>query len=252
LLERYLVPVPRHRVFAPDASTGVVVTLAKDEAHHLKNVLRLESGAGVGVFDGAGREWSGRVAELGRRAVTIQIEAPIEPVPEPRVRITLAIGLLKGDQMDAVVRDATMLGAAVIAPISSAHVAAAWTPARLEAAGDRWRRIALASARQCGRAVIPAVAPILSFEARLDAARDERIILAAEPGLQSHAAGSAMDTQVPASVLVLVGPEGGWSGAEVDLAVERGAWLLNLGPRTLRAETAPVVVLASLWTRWNF
>jgi 16S rRNA (uracil1498-N3)-methyltransferase len=244
-------PVPVPRFFAPEARPGLAaVTLPPDEAHHLLHVLRLQPGARVGVFDGRGREWTGRVAATSRRTATIDLDAPVAPAAEAPVPVTLAVGLLKGDQMDAVVRDATMLGAAAIAPLISAHAA---VPARAGrgAALDRWRRVAIASAKQCGRAVVPDLAPPARLETVLDSHPSSLLVMCVEP---ARAGSAPLDEQPPrpASAVLLVGPEGGWSAAEVDLAVGRGARLLQMGPRTLRAETAPVAALSLLWARWGW
>jgi len=241
------------RLFLPAATSGAVVALPPDEAHHVRNVLRLSAGAGVRVFDGRGAEWDARVDAMSRATVTVAVGTSVEPAREPPVRVTLAIGLLKGDQMDAVVRDATMLGAAAIVPMLSAHVAASWPAPRLESARERWRRVAIASARQCGRAVVPEIAAAQSFDELLNGARESRVVMAVEPA----AVGAAIDSgdqsaTRPAAALLCIGPEGGWSEREIARAQTAGARVMHLGPRTLRAETAPVVALTVLWTEWGW
>src|SRR4051812_7128908 len=99
--------------------TGLV-RLPEDETHHLRHVLRLEVGAEVRVFNGEGREWTARVATIGRAGVDLDIVREEVPVAEPSLRVTVAAGVLKGDQMDAVVRDMTMLGAVAIVPLVTA------------------------------------------------------------------------------------------------------------------------------------
>ena len=107
------------------------------------------------VFDGRGREWTGRIASLRRSAVSVDLTAEIAAVPEPPVRVTIGVGVLKGQQMDAVVRDATMLGAWAIVPLETSHLAAGKKRPRLS--GEHWHRVAVASAKQCGRAVVPVI-----------------------------------------------------------------------------------------------
>ena len=240
------------RLYVSDAGAGRVVALPADEAHHVKNVLRLGTGAAVRIFDGRGAEWDGRVDNVSRAGVAVAVGAPVAATREPPVRVTLAIGLLKGEQMDDVVRDATMLGAAAIAPVTSAYVAASWSSARLESARERWRRVAIASARQCGRAVVPDIAPVRSFDAVLDAHRDDRVVICLEPGANASGKDDDDASARPESALLCVGPEGGWSAPEIARARSSGARLLQLGPRTLRAETAPVVALTSLWNDWGW
>ena len=236
-----------HRCYVPHAD-GHDVDLTPDQAHHITRVLRLELGADLIVFDGRGREWLGRLASTTRSGATVTLLASREPLPEPAVAVSLAVGVLKGDQMNDVVRDATALGVVEIVPVISAHAAVSggnWDRAR-----DRWARVAVSAAMQCGRAVVPSIGEVQSFDACLAYASSAELILCVEP---AHA-GEA-DTAVwprPDRATVLVGPEGGWAREEVAQAVTRGARRLNLGPRTLRAELAPTVALSALWTRWGW
>jgi 16S rRNA (uracil1498-N3)-methyltransferase len=239
-----------HRCYAPDAESDRV-DLPPDEAHHLVRVLRAGPNSEVVVFDGRGREWLGRVAAIDRRGVRIDLVETRTPVPEPVVAVTVAAGLLKGDQMNTVVRDATALGAAAIQPLVSAHVAVperAWRDRSLE----RWHRIAVSSAKQCGRAVVPAIGEIARLSDVLDAHAASMTILCVEPGRMHAAARFAERPPAGTSVLLCVGPEGGWAAEEIDAARERGAHLLSLGPRVLRAEIAPTVALSALWARWDW
>src|SRR6187397_1621022 len=134
--------------------------LSDDEARHLSQVLRLGVGDEIAVFDGAGREFRGIVERVTRDAADLRVVEEIAAAPEPAVRITLAQAVLKGDKMDDVVRDATMMGAAAIVPLITEHTVAHIKPG---AAPDRWRRIAIASAKQCRRAVVPVVHPAVRF-----------------------------------------------------------------------------------------
>ena len=151
--------------------------------------------------------------------------------------------------MDAVVRDATMLGAAVVAPVLSAHVAVSGQARRAQSR-ERWERVAIASAKQCGRAVVPEIRSLARFE---DVVADKTVdltIVCVEP---AHGVATAMaDLARPKRALLMIGPEGGWSPAELELARGAGARFIDLGPRTLRAEAAPVVALSALWTEWGW
>jgi len=241
----------RFHVPGVSADPGVI-DLPADEAHHLRDVVRLKAGEPVHVFDGHGREWAGRVAEVTRRRVTVALERAVTAVAEPPVRVTLCSALLKGDQMDALVRDATMLGVAAIVPVISAHVSVPRAAARSAAAVARWQRVALASAKQCGRAVVPAVSAAIAFDAVLSGVTKDPIIICVEPALGLDTPPADLPRPATARLLLLVGPEGGWSADELAAARRHGALPLALGPRTLRAETAPVVALTTLWTRWGW
>ena len=242
-----------HRFYAPDAArSGQTVDLPRGEAHQLVHVLRLRSGAVVRVFDGRGREFTGRVDTAGRSAATVRTLEPLTPPPEPAVRLTLALALLKGRATDTVVRDATMLGAAAIQPLTTAHSRSA--PEAAGAAVERWRSIGISSAKQCGRAVVPAVAPIAPFTGfAAEAGAAALRILLVEPAVRKpHAnvrvlAGRA----APPDATIAVGPEGGWTAAEVDAAAAAGFELLTLGARTLRADAAPAAAIAVLQHIWG-
>jgi 16S rRNA (uracil1498-N3)-methyltransferase len=241
------------RFYSPDASGGGVLSLSDDESHHLRHVLRLGVGAELSVFNGRGQEWRARVADIQKRgAVVVELTEALTPVPEPSVRVTLGVGWLKGDQMDAVVRDATMLGAAAIVPIVSDHVSASINHARRAASVRRWTRIALASAKQCGRAVVPEIAEPEMLSELVHRLESDARLICVEPRLMPAAATDTLVGPRPADASVLVGPEGGWSPEELALADRHGFRRVHLGPRTLRAEAAPTVVLSALWATWGW
>lgn len=247
--------MPVVRVLVPSLTAADrVVSLPPADAHHLGRVLRASIGDEIRVFDGRGREWMGRLAALDRASAVVEIVTEIAPVAEPPVRVTLAIGLLKGDQMDTVVRDATMLGAVSLVPMLTAHVAVPERALRSGAAIIRWRRVAAASAKQCGRAVVAEVGAVTPFAAVLHLAAGAATFMCVEPRLtvRDLRIGDDSALQPPGSALVLVGPEGGWSEEELDQARAAGVTFVHLGPRTLRAETVPTVVLSALWTRWGW
>ena len=246
-----------HRFFAPGADRAdVTVALPDDEARHLTQVLRLGTGAAVRVFDGRGHEHAAVVTAAGRTGVRVLTRAPVAAAPEPQVRVTLGMALLKGRKVDVVVRDATMLGVSVVQPLVTEHTD---VPARRfgAAAAARWTRIAVASAKQCGRAFVPRIPPPVELG---------RFLLdpAAEAGLRlffvepSAAAGAASPMRSlasgpphPASAVIVVGPEGGWADAEVARAVHAGFRPTTLGRRTLRAEVVPVAALSLLRFVWR-
>jgi 16S rRNA (uracil1498-N3)-methyltransferase len=226
------------------------VELTGDDAHRLRHVLRLAVGDVLALFDGRGHEWVGHVASMTKQAVQVSSLESIEPVAEARVPVTLAIGVLKGDQMERLVRDATMLGVAAIVPLRTSHVTVPPKAWQSGAAVERWQRVAIASATQCRRAVVPDVRPVTEYEACLREPVALRLICV-EPGVAPPASDWAT-AAAPASVQLLIGPEGGWSAAEVQQALAAGAVAVTLGPRTLRAETAPIVALTLLSAAWGW
>jgi 16S rRNA (uracil1498-N3)-methyltransferase len=240
------------RCYVPDVR-GDLATLAAGEAHHVSRVLRLGPGDRVIVFDGRGGEWDGTLVSVGRGVVTVAALKPRPPAPEPPVAVTIAVGLLTGDQMNTVVRDATVMGAAAIVPVVSAHAARPPSP-RGDRERARWERVAIAAAKQCGRSVVPRIEPTAPLAAVLERDASLRVICV-EPGRGEPPRGPTAELgpwpRVP-DAIVCVGPEGGWSEAEIRQAAAAGARRLDLGPRTLRAEVAPAVALTVLWTRWGW
>jgi 16S rRNA (uracil1498-N3)-methyltransferase len=217
-------------------------------------VLRLRAGDPVRVFDGRGHEFSGKVDRVSRSAATVTLEEEVTPVPEPSVRLTLVQAVPKGDAMDRIVRDATMLGVAAILPLVSARAEVSLS--RLEASGrvDRWQRIAVASVKQCGRAVVPTVLRPDTLEGCFGRVAAARRFLLAEPGLlQADSVGvrSLSAEPAPASALLIVGPEGGWTADEVEVARRAACTPLTLGPRTLRADAAAAVAITALLCMWG-
>jgi 16S rRNA (uracil1498-N3)-methyltransferase len=227
------------------------VELPEDEAEHLRRVLRVKAGAAVRLFDGRGREVAARVALVGRAGVTAEIGAPVASAPEWGVQITLAQAVLKSDKTDDVIRDAVMMGAAAIQPLLTARTevpAAAFSRGRRL---ERWHRIAVSSAKQCGRAVVPPVlSPRTLAECLGAAATGVRLILVEPAAMPSGSAGRP-PSAAPTSAMVLVGPEGGWADDEVVLALSAGCLPVSLGPRTLRADAAPLIALSVLHYVWG-
>jgi 16S rRNA (uracil1498-N3)-methyltransferase len=243
-----------HRFFAPSFDPGdETVTLPRDEAEHLTRVLRLGVGDTVSVFDGRGHEFLARVASALRRDVRVQLLSRVDPAEEPPVALTLAQAVLKGDKMDEVIRDAVMLGAAAIQPIvtkrTETTVAALMRGARL----DRWRRVALASVKQSGRAVVPEIRIPLTFETLLDEPAAALRMLLVEPGASAEVESVAVlqRAPTPSDATLFVGPEGGWTEPEWSAAAEHGIRLMTLGPRTLRADAVAIAAISVLTFIWE-
>jgi 16S rRNA (uracil1498-N3)-methyltransferase len=253
---RQIIRAMHARFHAPDAQTpGDLVSLPADEAEHLTRVLRLGVGDRVRVFNGRGLEFISVVEQAGRSAVLVRLEAPSVPAPEPAVAITLVQAVLKGDKMDAVVRDAVMLGAAAVVPIVTTRTEVSLATLARGHRIERWQRIAVSSAKQCGRAVVPVVRDPCTFET-VPAAIGNRSLPA--PGLMLVEPGASTDTIAlgdldlarPAEASLLVGPEGGWTAEEIT-AASAVCRLISFGRRTLRADSMAVIGLTAAFTVWK-
>ncbi|HVH58166.1 MAG TPA: RsmE family RNA methyltransferase, partial [Vicinamibacterales bacterium] len=223
------------RFYAPDLDADIGrVALPIDEARHLTRVLRLGAGDEVSVFDGRGAEFRAVVEVAVRDTVAVQLLEPV-PVPLPLpIEIFVVQAVLKGSSMDDAVRDATMMGAAAIHPVLTAHTDVKTMVATRAAALDRWRRIALAAVKQSRRATLPTIEPARAFADWLSSPAGELRLLFAEPSVAcpTRAVRSLLAKPVPASAAILLGPEGGWSSGEVDAAVAGGCIGVTLGPLT--------------------
>jgi 16S rRNA (uracil1498-N3)-methyltransferase len=239
--------LPRFLAQSLDADAGTA-RLSADEARHLSQVLRLAAGDEVAVF-GGGREFRARVERIVKDGADLRLLEEFPVAPEPGVRLTLAQAVIKGEKMDDVVRDATMMGVAAIEPLVTDHTAAHMKEGR---APERWHRIAVASAKQCRRAVVPPIGPGTSFPDWLPRDQAELRLLLVEPSasVEGHPV-STLSGSRPVSASLLVGPEGGWSVPEIEAAVRSGCVPVTLGRRTLRSDAVPIVAIGILQFLWG-
>jgi 16S rRNA (uracil1498-N3)-methyltransferase len=240
--------LPRFLADSLDAGGGTA-RLSQEEARHLSQVLRLAAGDEVAVFDGAGREFRARVDRVARDGADLVLLEEFPAAPEPAVRLTLAQAVIKGEKMDDVIRDATMMGVTAIEPLVTEHTVAHMKAGR---APERWRRIAIASAKQCRRAVVPAIGPGTAFDHWLvrDGAETRLLLVEPSAAVEGHPLSTIGGTR-PASASLIVGPEGGWSTGEIESAVRAGCVPLTLGRRTLRADAIPIVAIGLLQFVWG-
>jgi 16S rRNA (uracil1498-N3)-methyltransferase len=245
------------RFYAPAANgPGGIVALPDEEAQHLTRVLRLKTGSVVRVFDGRGHEFDAVVHKAGKNEVLVAVGASRDPAArEPRVAVTLAQAVLKGDKMDDIVRDAVMMGVTAIQPLVSTRTEVALSTLQRGNRHERWRRIAVSSAKQCGRATVPAILAPRTFDAVAGALGDMTLpgpgLMLVEPGVSDDVVSlSDLNGDAPRETTVLIGPEGGWTREEVQLAA-RACRLITLRAPTLRADAMSLVALTALLTHWH-
>jgi 16S rRNA (uracil1498-N3)-methyltransferase len=217
------------------------IDLPAAAARHVQ-VRRLQPADVLRLFNGQGGEWCATVLHMGRSQVVVRV-GDFDPVErELGVRVTVALGMPANERMDLLVEKATELGVQGIQPLLCERSV-------LRLAGDRalrkrehWQAIAAAAAEQCGRTRVPQVAPVQHFERWLGSLDDAaaRVLLSPRPDLPAMRAVAGTAT----ALLTLSGPEGGLSAAEEAAALAKGFVAARLGDRVLRAETAPLAVLA--------
>jgi 16S rRNA (uracil1498-N3)-methyltransferase len=245
-----------HRFYAPDLAADLsVVSLPADEAAHLVRVLRLKAGESVVVFDGRGGEFLARVESVARGNVRVRPIQQQRAVREPAVALTLGQAILKSDKMDRVVRDAVMLGVTAVQPLVSARAEVSRAARHAGGRTARWQRIAVASVKQCGRAVVPLVRETVDLAGLLASdASEVRLVLVEPAGDASRSAPGIALVRArprPAAATVLIGPEGGWTPDEIEAAGQAGFLPVTLGVRTLRADAAGVAAMAILQFVWG-
>ncbi len=239
--------VMRPRFYVPDLDPRVsTAALPADEARHLTRVMRLKEGDEIAVFDGRGHEFRARVAAAVRDRVQVELMEPVNPAPEARVPLTLVQAVLKGDGMDGVVRDSTMMGVAAIDPIITARTIGPLRALESGRARERWTRIAVSSAKQCRRATVPAIRQGHSFGEWLELDGPGLRLILVEPSASAGTEQSLhfLESHAPASLSLLVGPEGGWTSDERQQAEAAGCVPVTLGSLTLRADATALAAIA--------
>jgi len=235
------------RFYVPDVHAGAsTAALPVDEARHLTRVLRLVPGDEIAIFDGRGHEFRARVAAAARDRVHVEVLEPLVPATEARVPVTLAQAVLKGDRMDAVIRDATMMGVAAIDPIITARTIGPLHSIESGRAVERWSRVAVSSAKQCRRATVPAIGNGRSLKEWLAVRSPGLRLIFVEPSASAGTDQSLhlLEPRAPAALSLLVGPEGGWTAEERQLAEAEGCIAVTLGALTLRADAVAVAAIA--------
>jgi 16S rRNA (uracil1498-N3)-methyltransferase len=225
-------------------SANSVLALPSGAARHVQ-VLRLQPGDALTLFDGSGGEYAATVERMGRSEVTVTVGAHAALEREAPRAVHLAVGMPANERMDWLVEKATELGVASIQPLMTAHGVLRLAGERAEKKRVHWASIAVAACEQCGRNRVPLIHPVRPLAGWIDAPIDdaERFVLSLAAG--TRGIGEIRDGASAArAACLLSGPEGGLSPAEEQDAIARGFAPLTLGPRVLRAETAALVALA--------
>ena len=223
--------------------TGQVLALPAPAARHVQ-VLRLQPGDGLTLFNGEGGEFQASVTRMGRSEVEVEVGPHLARECEATRAIHLLAGITANERMDWLVEKATELGVASITPLAAERSVLKLKGERADKKLAHWQGVAVAAAEQCGRNRVPVVHPAVSLSDWLvrPTAEGVRCVLSLAQGTRSLAAAAGGSEPL----VVLSGPEGGLSPAEESLAFLSGFVPVTLGSRVLRAETAPLAVLAAL------
>lgn len=235
----------RRFFFDPDTKRGETVTFSKEESRHIAKVLRLAVGEKIELLDGEGTIYSAEISELGR-LVAATITGVVHEETGDAGSISVYQAILKGEKMDTVVQKCTELGVTTMIPYNSSRCQGKLNPMASEKKHGRWQRIGLAACKQCMRPLPMEIVEPLSFAEVIEQSsqreQDVRLLFWEEE--KDHHLQDLADLSKAHSIAVLLGPEGGLSKEEIELARKYGWVTVSLGGRILRAETATLTAVS--------
>ena len=234
----------------PECISQQAISVTGDVLLHLRDSLRITVGETLWLNNGLADRYRVEITDVSRRAVTARVLETIQEPPRQTPRLVLGQSLLKGEKMDWVIQKATELGVSEIVPIESQHSVVQLKADRVNHQLARWQRIALEAAQQSEQWRIPTVATPQSLSALLTSLATGTLTLM----LAERREGKSLQTvnlpqDARGSILVLIGPEGGWSQEEAQIAEQAGIQPITLGEHILRAETAAIAAISILQSR---
>ena len=236
------------RVFTEQALAAHQNIVLRDQAaHYLSRVLRMQVGRDLVLFDGSGGEYPASIVAIDRKSVSLQTGAHCPAERESPLAVELAIGVSRGERMDWVLQKATELGVSSISPLFTEHGEVQLAGERLQKKQRHWQQILVSACEQSQRNHLPQLREAQSLAHWIANVEEPcRLVL-------HHRSDSVLpvDQPAPTAVVLLVGPEGGLSADEIQLAQQRGFQPLALGPRVLRTETAPLAALSIVQFLWG-
>jgi 16S rRNA (uracil1498-N3)-methyltransferase len=243
-----------NRFYVPaDQIKGDQVTITGSDVNHIKNVLRLKIGDKIEVFDGSQKSYlvEIRAVPAGRQEfIRGIILSEIRKNTEPGIKVTLAQCLLKGKKMDFVIQKAVELGVGQIIPVVSER-SVPDIKEKEDKKLSHWQAIAKEAAEQCGRTLVPEIPALLSFEELLKLGKNYELALIPWELETKSSLKEVLTTYRPNHLLIVVGPEGGFSNEEAGSAKQAGFVAVSLGKRILRAETAAISTLANIYYEYE-
>lgn len=237
------------RFYFPDAiQPNLNYDLPDAAAHHAARALRLSVGDSITLFDGSGVEFPATITFIDKRSVNVHIESRQNVSRESPLNTTLVQGISSGDRMDYTLQKAVELGVMHIQPVSCARSVVKLNDERADKRRTHWQNLVIAACEQCGRNIVPTVAPVMTLNAWLSSPSTSQLRLLFAPDAQH-----TLHTLTPptASIELLAGPEGGFTADEYQAALATQHTAIRLGPRVLRTETAALAALSAMQTLWG-
>ena len=235
-----------------------VIRVADDVAHHIRKVLRLRPGDSIELRDGQGNGWNAIIREIQRKAVLVTLVGKQTVQKESPLRLTLALALSRSDRMELVLRQATEMGVHRFVAFRAERSDYSLPGSQIDKRKERWRKIACEALCQCGRTRLPEILIlpdttdlIAGISALVNEGERGLKILAKEQAERQGLLSLFRAHSRCREIMMVIGPEGGWSEREGDQFVAAEFYPVHLGPRTLRLETAAVAVLAAVQLLWG-
>lgn len=231
------------RIYHPDLlSVDTTIDLSDDGGNHVANVLRLEQGHPVVLFNGDGNEYSAELASVKKRSVKVTIDAKLEISIESSLSIHLGQGVSRGDRMDFAIQKAVELGVDEITPLITERCGVKLSSERWAKKHQQWQKLIVSACEQCGRNVLPTLHPPTQINQWVQESTSQ-LRLTLHPKSNNRLRDLSVS---PKGVRLLIGPEGGFSESEIYMTEEAGFNTVNMGPRVLRTETAAMASIAAL------
>ena len=235
------------RLYTPAAlQTGSTIELDDDNAHYARSVLRLKNDAPIILFNGTGGEYVGKVVEVSRKSVRVELEKYVERSVESNLKIWLGLGISRGDRMDFSVQKAVELGATAITPLITERCVVQFKDEKKSQRWQHWQKIIQHAAEQSGRTVLPDFYDVSTLNAWVTVQSGLKVFL--DPYAEMTLAQLTPENN---SVTLLTGPEGGFSSAERETAKAAGFIPVRLGARILRTETVSLAALSAVQMLWG-
>lgn len=225
---------------------GRAIELDDDNAHYARSVLRLRNDAQIILFNGQGGEFQGKILEISRKFVRVELEKFIDRSVESNLKIQLGLGISRGDRMDFSVQKAVELGVTSITPLITERCVVQFKDEKKSQRWQHWQKISWHAAEQSGRTVLPDFADISTLNVWVTQQSGLKVFL--DPYAEKNLAQLAPENNC---VTLLTGPEGGFSSQERELAKASGFIPVRLGSRILRTETASLAALSAVQMLWG-
>lgn len=232
---------------AQELKIGHTILLDAFATNHVLKVLRMRLDASLIIFNGKGGEYLAKIALIEQRKVFVVIEKFLPGIQESNLKIHLGQCVSRGEHMDFSLQKAVELGVTTITPIIAAHCEVRLPQSRWHKLYARWEKIIISAGEQCGRSKLPELHQTIDFSSWVTTSHLGVKLIFHPQGKRSL---QDINNQ-PTNVNIIIGPEGGFSAAEIEVAKINGFYVMNLGPRILRTETASIVAITSVQTRWG-